>query len=194
MSKNPIEEWLVSKSAGDLTKKMSLWDLASLNPSSYRQLYTACVEPKLEDFRDHKFNGLILLVHYGFIGKIGISLYTGTFFNTVFGVFSSRSLSFQKRFLKADNDQKESGINFWPLRNTEAMPMKIYLSPSIVNKELKSLKVDYNVPANLSIIVKPIIDDIRQIPNSSFYLGCMYYRLFGLNIPFLWFALSQCNE
>ena len=190
MSKNPFEEWL---STG-IPQKASLWDLTSLNPSSYKQLFSACIDPKVEDFRDHRFNGVILLVHYGLIGKIGIALYTGTFSNTIFGVFSSRALCFQKRFLKTDNEKKESGINFWPLRNITSMPMKIYLNASLTVKDLKSLKVDYDVSANIPIVVKPIIDEIRQIPESSLYLGRMYYRLFGLNIPFLWFALSRLDD
>ncbi len=34
-------------------------------------------------------------------------------------------------------------------------------------------------------------DEVRRIPGTQLYLGRMYYRVHGLGVPFLWFALER---
>lgn len=173
---------------------MTLWDLASRSPQEYHDIFlNKCVTPTLKDFRGHKLNGLILDIANWGLGKRVYFLYTGKMLDALTGKLYSQQLTFQKRFYPADNERGESGINFWPVRGHESMPMKIYLSPAIDNPALDSLKIDYAVPGNNPVTEQILVDEVRQIPGSPLYLGKMYYREFGRHLFFLWFALEKAD-
>ena len=102
---------------------------------------------------------------------------------------------FFKQDLYPDTDDTRSGINYWPRTGKTSMPMKIYLSPAIEDGSVDSLKIDYDIAANRSLTHRPLLDEIRQIPNSNLYIGKMYYRVTkGLPALFLWFALELNNK
>jgi len=173
---------------------MTLWDLASLTPEEYHDIFVnKCVTPTIKDFRGHKLNGLILDIANWGIGKRVYFLYTGKMLDALTGKLYSQQLTFQKRFYPADNERGESGINFWPVKGGESMPMKIYLSPAIEDSSIESLKIDYAVPSNNPITEQILVDEVRQIPGSHLYLGKMYYREFGRYLFFLWFALEKAD-
>ncbi|OGQ34215.1 MAG: hypothetical protein A3F16_07685 [Deltaproteobacteria bacterium RIFCSPHIGHO2_12_FULL_43_9] len=177
-----------------------LWDLASADRDNYEAIFNRAEDPKVEDFRGHKFNGLILFVTGGIGGNVIFSQYTGYDLDTLSGALASKPLTFQKRFYKRDKDNGESGINYWPMLGQESMPMNIKLSPAIGSTSknpINSLKIDYSVPSNDGIFEKPLIDEVRQIPNSTLYIGKMHYRIgskIGAHVLFLWFALERVEE
>ncbi len=193
MPLSQLESWTAT---GDTKKncELQLWDLASAKPFQYLTVFNRCVEPKLLDFRGRRFNGIVLRVHGGIFGKIGLVQYVGGLRDLLVGSLFSQQMTFQKRFLAQDNDRGESGINYWPVLGIEAMPMKIYVSSSTTTPSKNSLKVDYNVPFNMRILQRPIIDEIVEIPNSRIYLGRMFFRLSTWHIPFLWFALERLDS
>jgi len=55
------------------------------------------------------------------------------------------------------------------------------------------LEDDYDVVSNKKITQRPLIDEVRQIPDSNLYIGKMYYRLVGKHVLFLWFAIELEN-
>ncbi|MBI3894075.1 MAG: hypothetical protein HY303_21360, partial [Candidatus Wallbacteria bacterium] len=122
-----------------------LWDLLSADPALYAGIFEHATTPRLEDFRGQRFNGVILLVQKWEFGKILFTQYTGSNADLVTGKLYARPLAFRKRFHEKDNAQGESGINFWPVRGTEAMPMKAYLARGILDDERDSLLIDYDV-------------------------------------------------
>lgn len=173
---------------------MTLWELAARNPEEYQDIFVhTCVNPAVDDFRGHKFNGLILAIADGAIGKTVYFLYTGAVLDMLTGKLYSQQLTFRKRFYPADNERDESGINFWPVKGVESMPMKIYLSPAVDDSSLESLKIDYAVPGNNPVTEQILVDEVRQIPGSDLYLGKMYYRELGRHLFFLWFALEKAD-
>lgn len=170
----------------------SLWDLASASPADYEGLFEHCQAPRLEDFRGRRFNGLILHVSKGRFGKYIFTQYTGKNSDLLIGQLYTRPLTFQKRFLPQDNAAGESGINFWPVRGVESMPMKIYLGKGLLDGA-PALKVDYDVARNKPVVERPLVDEIRQVPGTSIYIGRMYFRLGDHAVPFLWFALERAG-
>jgi hypothetical protein len=165
-----------------------IWDLASLHESQYTAIFNNAVTPIVSDFRGHKFNGFILYVVNKETGAIVYKMYTGKPWD---GSLNAQALTFQKRFYSQDNAKGESGINFWPVKGEESMPMRIYLSPCISNPRVDSLKIDYNIASNDPVTQRTLIDEVRQIPNTNLYLGKMYYRILGKPCLFLWFALER---
>src|SRR3990167_4406426 len=192
----PIDRFAKTGAVGDYS--FHLWDLASADIDNYEDIFSRAIDPRVEDFRGHKFNGLILYVVAGPAGKALFSLYAGYELDLLPGSLYSKPLTFQKRFYKNDEDGK-SGINYWPVLGKESLPMRIYLSPAIVASPLKpinSLKIDYSIPSNKKLFEKPLVDEVRQIPNSNLYIGKMYYRecKTGKHFFFLWFALERVEE
>lgn len=170
----------------------SVWDLASLNPKEYESIFqTQTIAPYANDFRGQKFNGFILFVANREIGSIVYKLYTGEPMDVISGTLMLQTLTFQKRFYLNDNEKGESGINFWPMKGEESLPMRIYISPSFSNPALDSLKIDYDVKANDPLTQRILIDEVRQIPFTNLYLGKMYYRILGTPHFFLWFVLER---
>ncbi len=169
----------------------ALWDLLSADPELYPGIFRHATTPRLEDFRGQRFNGVILLVQKWELGKILFTQYTGRNADLVTGKLYARPLTFRKRFHGADSSQGESGINFWPVRGTETMPMKISLAQGILDDGRESLLIDYDVPSNRRVTERPLLDEVRRIPGTQLYLGRMYYRVHGLSVPFLWFALER---
>jgi len=170
-----------------------LWDLASAKPKNFPQIFARSRDPSAQEFRGENFSGIVLYVKDLYFGKLMFTAYTGKISDVLTGRMYSQSLTFQKRFFPEDNNDGESGINYWPVLGEESMSMKIYLSPSIENESINSLKIDYNVNSNKKLTQRPLIDEVRQIPNSNLYIGKMYYRLMGKPILFLWFAIEQEN-
>lgn len=168
----------------------SLWDLAAAAPAEYERLFERGSAPSPGDFRGQRLNGLILHVSRGRFGKYIFTQYTGKNADLLTGRLYARPLTFQKRFWPADNAAGESGINFWPVRGAESMPMKIYVGPGLLDGA-PSLKVDYDVPRNKPVVERPLLDEVRAIPGTSLYLGRMYFRLGSHPVPFLWFALER---
>ena len=174
-------------------KVFHLWDLASAKPKNFPQIFARSCDPSVQDFRDRNFSGIVLYVKDLYFGKLMFTAYTGKISDVLTGRMYSQSLTFQKRLFQEDNNNGESGINYWPVLGEESMSMKIYLSPSIENESINSLKIDYNVNSNKKLTQRPLVDEVRQIPNSNLYIGKMYYRLMGKPILFLWFAIEQEN-
>ena len=163
-----------------------LWDIASARPKNYPKIFQIATEPNLSDFRGHRYNGLILYVKEGALGKAIYTQYTGKNIDLLTGKLYAQALTFQKRFFLQDNKRGESGINFWPIRQVESMPMKIYNANG-------SMNIDYDVLANNPVTERPLLDEIRQIPGSDLYIGKMYFRITGKKIVFLWFALERAE-
>ena len=168
-----------------------LWDLASAKPKNFPQIFARSRDPSVQNFRGRNFSGIVLYVKDLYFGKLLFTTYTGKISDVLTGRMYSQALTFQKRFFQEDNNNGESGINYWPVLGEELMSMKIYLSPSIENESIGSLKIDYDVNSNKKLTQRPLIDEVRQIPNSNLYIGKMYYRLMGKPILFLWFAIEQ---
>jgi hypothetical protein len=170
----------------------SVWDLASLHPDKYDVLFhNNTVDPKVSDFRGQKFNGFILHVANKELGAIVYKLYTGNPLDFLSNGLTLQALTFQKRFYPQDNKKGESGINFWPVKGEESLPMRIYISPCLSDAQANSLKIDYDVESNDPITQRVLIDEVRQIPYTQLYLGKMYYRICGEPYFFLWFVLEK---
>lgn len=185
----PMDHFAETGETGD--RVFHLWDLASAKPKNFPQIFARSHDPSVQNFRGRNFSGIVLYVKDLYFGKLLFTTYTGKISDVLTGRMYSQSLTFQKRFFPEDNNNGESGINYWPVLGEESMPMKIYLSPSIENESINSLKIDYNVNSNKKLTQRPLIDEVRQIPNSNLYIGKMYYRLMGKPILFLWFAIEQ---
>ena len=128
------------------------------------------------------------------LGNIAYIVYTGKLRDILTGKAYSQKLTFQKRFYQSDNEKGESGINYWPVKEIESMPIKIYISSAIGDSSGASMKIDYNLKSNKWLVERPLLDEIRQIPGSDLYIGKMYYRVVGkLPVFFLWFALEKRN-
>ena len=177
----------------------SLWDLASLNHDKYEKVFQLAKTPNIKDFRGSRFHGLILWVNYKFIGKmIFDSFMKFPFENAGYG--SIRRMSFEKRFYEVDNENGESGINYWPSNEKESLPMRMYISTSFGNNSVDSLKIDYDVASNKKNTERPLIDEVKQIPGTNIFIGKMYIRL-NMALPkiykndqktlFVWFALEK---
>ena len=171
-----------------------LWDLASADYNNYPKIFNQSEPPTLEEFRGSRMNGLIIYVNAWEVGKLVFVQYTGSNWDLVTNKLYSRMLTFQKRFYDKPNDDGESGLNFWPVRGVEAMPMKIYLSDMLGEKEgsryTTSLKIDYDVESNNSL-ERPLLDEVRRIPGSNLYIGKIFVRKLGKNNLFLWFDLEK---
>ncbi|MCK4348937.1 MAG: hypothetical protein KAW47_10005 [Thermoplasmatales archaeon] len=170
-----------------------LWDLASAKPENFQKIFSKSIDPDVLNFRGNNFSGIVLFIKNLYLGKLIFTAYTGKISDALIGRTYSQALTFQKRFYPDDNSNGESGINYWPVRGKESMAMKIYLSPSIENDTINSLKIDYDVVSNKKITQRPLIDEVRQIPDSNLYIGKMYYRLAGKHVLFLWFAIELEN-
>jgi hypothetical protein len=187
----PLEFFAEHGSLPSGTKKVRLWDLASLDAALFPAVFKHSQAPNLREVRGHFFQGMILRVTKWRFGKILFTQYTGGNKDLLKGVLHSRSLTFRKRFFPEDNAVGESGINYWPMKGRESLPMKAAIGPSPRDEGRASLLIDYGVESNPAVTVTPLLDEVRQIPGSQLYLGKMYYRLFGRPIFFLWFALER---
>jgi hypothetical protein len=185
----PMDHFAETGEIGD--RVFHLWDLASAKPKNFPQIFARSRDPSVQNFRGRNFSGIVLYVKDLYFGKLLFTTYTGKISDVLTGRMYSQALTFQKRFFQEDNNNGESGINYWPVLGEELMSMKIYLSPSIENESISSLKIDYDVNSNKKWTQRPLIDEVRQIPNSNLYIGKMYYRLMGKPILFLWFAIEQ---
>ena len=170
-----------------------LWDLASAKPKNLPLIFIRSVDPNITDFRGNQFQGIVLYINNLYFGKCLFTLYTGIPLDIFTGKTFSQALTFQKRFYEQDNENGESGINYWPVRSETYLPMKIYISPSLQDISINSLKIDYNVNSNEDITQKPLIDEVRQIPGSDLYIGKMYFRLGNFPLLVLWFAIELEN-
>jgi hypothetical protein len=186
--KLPMDDFAES---GDTNGRVfHLWDLASAKPENFDKIFDKSLDPDITKFRGVNYQGIVLSVNYLAAGNLVFTMYTGNLIDFLTGTMFSQALTFQKRFYPQDNDKGESGINYWPVHAEEAMHMKIYMSPSIQDATIQSLKIDYDVSSNNRITHRPLIDEVRQIPGSDLYIGKMYYRLADSPMLFLWFAIE----
>ncbi|MCK4761550.1 MAG: hypothetical protein KAW12_05060 [Candidatus Aminicenantes bacterium] len=179
-------------------RRFCLWDLAAAKAGNFKKIFKHSLVPREEDLRGHTFKGNNSHIKFWFFGKFIFSLYVGKLRDVLTGKLFSQPLTFQKRLLDEDMPVKRgkeegvvSGINYWCRRGRAYLPFKIYVSPAVQDKSLESLKIDYNVVINKWIFHRPLIDEIRRLPDSDLYLGRMYFRLGPFSIPFIWFGIEK---
>ena len=189
--KLPMDEFAET---GDTNGRVfHLWDLASAKPENFEKIFQKSLDPDITKFRGVNYQGIVLSVNYHTFGNLLFTMYTGHMIDYLTGNTFSQALTFQKRFYLEDNEKGESGINYWPVHAEESMNMKIYMSPSIQDETIQSLKIDYDLDTNQKITHQPLIDEVRQIPGSDLYIGKMYFRLGEAPVLFLWFAIELEN-
>lgn len=179
-------------------RSFCLWDLAAAHAGNFKKIFRHSLVPNKEELFGHTFIGKNFHIKFWFFGKLIFSLYVGKLWDVLTGKLFSQPLTFQKRLLDKDMPVKRgkeegvvSGINYWCQRRRAYLPFKIYISPAVQDKSLESLKIDYNVVINKWIFHRPLMDEIRRLPDSDLYLGRMYFRLGPFNIPFIWFGIEK---
>eukprot|EP01156_Anaeramoeba_ignava_P013037 Anaeramoba_ignava/a500573_13.p1 GENE.a500573_13~~a500573_13.p1 ORF type:complete len:145 (-),score=46.89 a500573_13:45-479(-) len=143
--------------------------------------------------RGNRYDGIVNYVDFGTLGKDVFELLTGQTPDIFTDELFSQGLNFQKRFYPQNDAHNRSGTNYWPMKHSEDYPMKIYISPAVQNSSYYSLKIDYDVYGNNAIEVAPLLDEIRQIPNTNLFVGKMYFRVLDEPIFILWFSLEKRN-
>lgn len=136
------------------------------------------IEPA--DLVGRTFLGEVLKVNFSVIGSRALIANVGWFGDLVKFPIPRRNRFFEMRF---DSDS-HSGINYWPARG-EILPFQMY-----EDSDRASLVVDYSVPANLPVLQRPYLDEIRRTPDGTL-IGKFYYRVAGIPVLFLWFSLVE---
>ena len=86
---------------------------------------------------------------------------------------------------------------FWPSYEPEAersdaidvFPFETRRAPGEVDPDVEVLKIDYDIAANPSFVIRNILDELVEV-SGGFYLGKILYRHRGIYRPVGFFTLS----